>query len=75
VGEPEGKRPLGRPRRMCVNNIEMGLRDIGWDGMDWIDLAPDRNQWKALSLKKLTESVFDFKIINVINCCRTTQIK
>jgi hypothetical protein len=36
MGKPEGKRPLGRPRRRWVNNIEMDLREIGWDGMDWI---------------------------------------
>jgi hypothetical protein len=39
VGKPEGKRHLGRPRCMWVDNIEMSLREIGWDGMDWIDLA------------------------------------
>jgi hypothetical protein len=48
VGKPEGKRPLGRPRRWYVNNIKMDLREIGWDGMDWIDLVEDRNQWRAL---------------------------
>jgi hypothetical protein len=48
VGMPEGKRPLGRPRRRWVNNIKMDLRGIGWDGMDWIDLAQDRDQWRAL---------------------------
>jgi hypothetical protein len=48
VGKPEGKRPLGRPRRRWVNNIQMDLREIGWDGMDWIDLAEDRDQWRAL---------------------------
>jgi hypothetical protein len=41
VGKPEGKRPLRRP------NIRMGLREIGWGGMDWIDLAQDRNYWRA----------------------------
>jgi hypothetical protein len=44
VGKPEEKRPLGRPRRKCVGNIKMDLREIGWDGMDWIDLAEDRGQ-------------------------------
>jgi hypothetical protein len=39
MGKPEGKRPLGRPRRRWVENIKMNLREIGWDGMDWIDLA------------------------------------
>jgi hypothetical protein len=48
VGKPEGKRPLGRPGRMWVNNIKMDLRDIGWDGRDWIALAQDRDQWRAL---------------------------
>jgi hypothetical protein len=48
VGKPEGKRPLGRPRRMLVNNIRMNLREIGWDGVDWIDMAQDRDQWRAL---------------------------
>jgi hypothetical protein len=48
VGKPEGKRPLGRPRYMGVDNIEMYLREIGWSGKDWIDLAQDRDQWKAL---------------------------
>jgi hypothetical protein len=44
VGKPEGKRPLGRPRCRWVDNIKMDLREIGWDGVDWIDLA----QWRAL---------------------------
>jgi hypothetical protein len=39
VENPEGKRPLGRPRRRWVDNIKMDLREIGWAGMDWIDLA------------------------------------
>jgi hypothetical protein len=43
VEKPEGKRPLGRPRRRRVDNIKMDLREIGWDGMDWID------QWRALA--------------------------
>jgi hypothetical protein len=48
VGKPEGKRPLGRPRRRWVNNIKMDLREIVWDGMDWIDLAQNMDQWRAL---------------------------
>jgi hypothetical protein len=48
VGKPEGERPLGRPRRRLVDNIKMDLREIEWDGIDWIDLAQDRDQWKAL---------------------------
>jgi hypothetical protein len=41
VGKPEGRRRLGRPRRRWLNNIKMDLREVGWDGMDWIDLAQD----------------------------------
>jgi hypothetical protein len=48
VGKPEGRRPLGRPRRRWMDNIKMDLREIGWDGMDWINLAEDRDKWKAL---------------------------
>jgi hypothetical protein len=48
VGNLDGKRPLGRPNRRWVNNIKINLRDLGWDGGDWIDLAQDRDQWRAL---------------------------
>jgi hypothetical protein len=48
VGKLEGKRPLGRHRRRWEDNVKMDLREIGWDGMDWIDLADDRDQWRAL---------------------------
>jgi hypothetical protein len=47
VGKSEGKTPLGRPRRRWVGNIKIDLREIGWDGMDWIDLAQDGVQWRA----------------------------
>jgi hypothetical protein len=47
-GKSEGKRPLGRPRHRRVNNIKMDLRDIGWDGMNWIDVTQDREEWRAL---------------------------
>jgi hypothetical protein len=46
--EEEGKRPIRRPRRRWVDSIKMDLREIEWDGMDWIDLAQDRDQWRAL---------------------------
>jgi hypothetical protein len=48
VINPEGKRPLGRQRRRWVDNIKMNLREIGWDGMDWIDLVQNRDKWRAL---------------------------
>jgi hypothetical protein len=44
VGKPEGKRPLGRLSRRCVDNNKMDLREIGWDGVDWIDMAQYRVQ-------------------------------
>jgi hypothetical protein len=48
VGKPEGNRRLGRRRHRWVDNIKMDLREIGWDGMDGIDLAQDTDQWRAL---------------------------
>jgi hypothetical protein len=48
VGDPEGRRPLGKPRRRWVDNIKMDLTEIAWDGMDWIGMAQDRDQWRAL---------------------------
>jgi hypothetical protein len=47
-GMPEGTRPLGRQRRRWINNSKMDRREIGRDGMDWIDVAQDRDQWRAL---------------------------
>jgi hypothetical protein len=60
VGKLEGKRPLGRPRRRWVDNIKIDLREIGRYGMEWIDLAQDRDQWKTL-----------FHIILGISCIST----
>jgi hypothetical protein len=48
VGKPKRKRLLGRPRHRWVDNIKMDLKEIGWDGMDWIDLPQDRDLWTAL---------------------------
>jgi hypothetical protein len=48
VGKPEGKRPVGRHRRRWEDNIKMDLRQIGWGGMDWNNLAPDRVQWRGV---------------------------
>jgi hypothetical protein len=47
VGKPEGKRPLGSPRRRWVDNIKMDLLETGWGGVDWIGLAQDRDKWRA----------------------------
>jgi hypothetical protein len=45
VGKPEGKRPIGRPRRRWVDNIKMDLLEIGWGGVDWIAIAQDRDSF------------------------------
>jgi len=48
VGKPEGKRPLGRPRRRWEDNIKMDLQEVGCGGMDWIEMAWDRDGWRTL---------------------------
>jgi hypothetical protein len=57
VGNPEGKTSLGRPRYKLVNNTKIDLREVGWEGMDWIDLAQDRGQWRAL-----VNTVINFRV-------------
>jgi hypothetical protein len=48
VGKLEGRRTLGRPRRVWLDNIKIYLKEIGWDGMDWVDMAQEKDQWRAL---------------------------
>jgi hypothetical protein len=48
VGKPEGKRPLGRPRRRWVDNIRLDLGVVGWGDVDWIGQAKDRNRWRGI---------------------------
>jgi hypothetical protein len=57
VRKSEGKRPLGRPKSRWADNIEMNLREVGWDGVDWIDMAQDRDQWMAF-----VNTVFNLRI-------------
>jgi hypothetical protein len=57
VGKPEGRRPLGRPRRSWVDIIRMYLGEVGWGDVDWIGLAKDRNRWRAL-----VNSVLNFRV-------------
>jgi hypothetical protein len=58
VGKSEGKRPLERPARRWEDNIKMDLIKIEWGGMDWIDLVPDRDQWRAL-----VKSVMNLRVL------------
>jgi hypothetical protein len=57
VGRPEGRRPLGRPRRRWEDNIKMGLQEVGWADMNWIDLAQDRDSWRALIIAVMNHRV------------------
>jgi hypothetical protein len=48
VRRPEGRRPLGRPRYRWEDNIKMDLQEVGWGGMDWVDMPQDRDRWRSL---------------------------
>jgi hypothetical protein len=57
VGTPEGKRPLRRLRHRWEDEVNMGLREIGWGGVEWIHLTEDRGQWRALVNRMLNSQV------------------
>jgi len=57
VGKPEGKRPFGRPRLRWEDNIMMGIQEVGYGAMDWIELAQDRDRWRAV-----VNAVMNFRI-------------
>jgi hypothetical protein len=57
MGKPEGKRPLGRPGSYWENNVKIDFREIGWGLIDWINLAQDRDQWRALLNTVMTPHV------------------
>jgi hypothetical protein len=57
VGRPKGKKPLGRPKRRWVDSFKMGLQEEGFGGIDWIDLAQDRDRWRAL-----VSTVMNFRV-------------
>jgi hypothetical protein len=58
VGKPEGKRPPGRPRRRWEDGIRMDFREIGWGSVDWIQLAQDRDRWRAV-----VNTVMNFRVL------------
>jgi hypothetical protein len=83
MGKPEGKRPLGTPRRIWEDGIRMDLREIGWGRVDWIQLAQDRHRWRALvntmmNLQVLAPRSQLVRLKKIIrscsNCKRTTAI-
>ena len=57
VGKPEGKSPLGRPRRRWVNSIRMGVQEVGCGYMDWTGLAQDRDRWRTLVIAVMNRRV------------------
>ena len=57
MGKPEGKRPLGRPRRRWEDNIKRDLEEVGCGGVDWIEMARDRDSWRAL-----VNAVMNFRV-------------
>jgi hypothetical protein len=75
VGKLEGKTPREEPRRKFEDNIKMDIRDVGWGGMDWIHLAQDRDQWRALV--NTVENVRNYPVAERLACSqeeRSTMI-
>jgi hypothetical protein len=71
VGKLEGKRPLGRPRHRWVDNIQMVLREIGLDGVDWTDMAQDRDRWRALVNTVLNSELLGFWTVSFVQNSRS----
>ena len=69
VGKPEGKRPLGRPRRRRVDNIRMDIQEVGCGYMDWIGLAQDRDRWRTLESAVMSLRV-PWNVGNFLTSCR-----
>jgi hypothetical protein len=69
VGKPEGKRPLEKPRRRWEGNIMMDLQEVGCEGMDWIELAMDRDRWRAL-VNAVMELRAPYNAGNFVTSCK-----
>jgi len=69
VGKPEGKRPLGRPRHRWEDYIKMDLQEVGCRSMDWIELAQDRNRWRALVNAVMNLRV-PYNVVNFLTSCK-----
>ena len=71
VGKSEGKRPLGRPRRRWEDNIKMDLHEVGWGYGDWMELAQDRDRWRAL-VNRVMKIRVQKNAVNFLTICRTS---
>jgi hypothetical protein len=71
VGKPEGKRPLGRPRRRWVDNIKMDLQEVGGSCGDWMELAEDRDRWRAL-VSTVRNLQVPLNVGKFLTSCRTS---
>jgi hypothetical protein len=73
VGNPEGKRLIGRPRGIWMDNIKIGFREIGWDGMRWVNFYQDRDHWRAL--KKIVMSLrVPYNLGKLLSSCTTGSL-
>jgi len=76
VGKPEGKRPLGRPKHRWEDNIKIDLQEEGCGGMDWIELAQDRDRWRALVNAALTRnSDFGIERAETVACSASWDVR
>jgi hypothetical protein len=74
VGKPEGKRPVGRPGPAWEDNIKIYLGERRWGGMDWIDLAQDRDRWRALMYTFRVPYNVSSTLLVMIMCCSVWEI-
>ena len=77
IGRPEGKRPLGIPRRRWEDNIKIGFQEVGWGGLDWIDVTQDKDRCgarvNALMNLRVPQNAGNFRSLNKANKCTYTK--